>query len=136
MISYWISGDDYNQILINPLSGRGMPKSEQYYVLNGVIVKRSTVKFVIDYDDCVTLTGIETDDTDTVILRKDIFKAVAGYAMKGCKFRRLVVPLNMRVMFREKALYGSDTLVEYKSLSRVVSYEGNVFPPTLERKYF
>ncbi|MCM1440606.1 MAG: hypothetical protein NC131_15625, partial [Roseburia sp.] len=122
MFAYWIGGNDYNQILVNIHKDKDTPVVEQFYVSFGNIVKRSKVMYRVGYNEGSTLTSIVTEDNDTVILPKGLFSNVGAYAVTGCKFKRLVVPLNMPVRCMSKALYGSDTLCDFLSLSRNVRY--------------
>lgn len=136
MLSYWINGDDYNQILIHIHRDIHSPVVDQYYVRFGNIVKRSKVIYRMSYRDCFVLDNIVTEDDDTVILPKGLFEEVSPYSVSGCKFKRIVVPLNMNVRFKSKALYGSDTLCSFVSLSRNVTYDSDVFPGTISGRAF
>lgn len=136
MLAYWISGDGYNQILVNVNRDRSTPVVEQYYVQFGNIVRRSKVVYRLGYVDGVYLKHIDTEDTDTVILPKGLFKSVGPYAISECMFKRLVVPLKMKVRFASKSLWGSSTLCEFLSLSRDVEYEQDVFPSTVIKRRF
>lgn len=136
MLAYWISGEGYNQILVSVNKGRSTPVVEQYYVQFGNIVHRSKVIYSLGYENGVYLKHIDTEDTDTVILPKGLFKRVGPYAISGCEFRRLVVPLKMEVEFVSKSLWGSDTLCEFLSLSRDVEYAQDVFPATVIKRRF
>lgn len=136
MLSYWIDGSGYSQILVDIHNNKNTPVVDQYYVNFGKVVKHSKVRYVLGYNQGIVLDKIVTDDTDTVVLPKGLFEAVSPHAVQGGVFRRLVVPLNMRVHFMEESLIGSDALCDFLSLSRNVTYEKGAFPSTIVRRRF
>lgn len=133
MYLYWIGGQNYNKVMVDVYTRRGVICSDQYYVYGQAIVKRSLVEFNIKDD---VLEGISTDDRDTVILPKSCFKSIGPYAVKGCAFQRLVMPRNIKLRLQTRSLYGNEELTDYISLSRNIEYDDNVFPRTIERRCF
>lgn len=137
MYSYKIRGDDYDTIVIDTRMHIDAQLSTQYYMKNGMLVGQDEVVFGLRVvDGKVSLECIETEAVDTVIVPKGYITQILPYAMKGVGFKRLVLPKAIDLHLCDHALCGSDTLEEFQSLSRNVSFGVNVFPQTVVRRYF
>lgn len=137
MISYRIKGDSYDTIVVDKDSIAGVLHTKQFYMSSGSTVKVSDIKFHLDnIGGKVTLTKIITDDIDTVILPKDNIRQLGAYCLTGARFSRLIVPLGARLHLCSKALYGSDYVKSFMSLSRELTYGDDVFPNTIQRRTF
>lgn len=135
MYSYRIRGENYDTIVVDPAFIDGSIRTYQYYTKNGYVNETNVVIFNIEpCADSIVLRSIDTECSDTVVIPKMLITRIAPNVLEGTSFRRLIVPLNMSVTLCDKALYGSDVFEEYRSLSRQVTYEGDVFPPSVKRR--
>lgn len=135
MYVYRIRGADYDTIAAHSNSVGDKVYSSLYYMRNGRIVRSTGVEFICSIESGkVSLCRINTDEKDTVILPKYFIQSVEPYAMLGVQFKRLVVPFEAKLELKDRALYGSDTLEEFVSLSCDVTYGSSVFPKTIIRR--
>lgn len=135
MMKYLISGDGYNKIVVDAKLQNNYVAMKQYY-FNGTEIHKTdkTELYLEKTDSGYGVKSIMSDSDDTLIIPKSVITEILPYAVRGCKFRRIVVPTQMALKLDDKSLYGSDTLREFISLSHDVVYGGDVFPKELVRR--
>ena len=132
MYSYKVRGKTYDTIVVDMFYDEFDIETTQYHMSHGEVVFITKVLFEVSLVGReVYLDRIETDTTDTVILPKKAIDYVRPNAVENTKFRRLVVPSDMKIVFLSKSLYGSESLKEFVSLSKYVRFESDVFPETI-----
>lgn len=135
MFSYRISGDDFDTVVLDSQFTPQAICTEQYYVSHGNITKHDSVKFhMCLVEGIISLYKIETDATDVVILPKSPIEQMLPNSLEGATFERFIISTGVKLRLLNKALYGSETVKEFRSLSRNLLYEGDVFPPTIQRR--
>lgn len=137
MLSYRIKGDNYDTIVVDKDSVSGILHTKQFYMYLGSTVKVSDIKYYLEnLDGKITLVKIVTEDTDTVILPKESIDQLGAYSLTGVKFKRLIVPLGAKLHMCPKALYGSESVDSFVSLSRDLTYDNDVFPSSIKWRTF
>lgn len=137
MYMYHIRGEGYDSIAVDYRICNDEIITDQYYVKDGNIIKTARVHFLYSINNGVMcLSGIVTDEDDTVVLPKSFLKEILPYSLKGTSFKRLVIPAGVSIRLDNNALFGSDTLEEYMSLSNSIRYGFDVFPETVKRRYY
>ena len=135
MYSYRIRGDNYDTIIVDVYFRGCTLAATQYYSNLGNVVAKDDVSYMVSMsNNLLCLDKIITEACDTVVLPASTIRCVSAYALKDTHFRRLVLPLDVQLRLKTHALYGSDTLQEFISLSRKVIYEEDVFPSTVQRR--
>lgn len=135
MMKYLVSGDGYNKIVVDAKLRNNRIVTKQYY-FDGTEIRKTdkTELYLEKTENGYGVKSITSDSDDTLIIPKSVITEILPYAVRGCRFRRIIIPTQMKVKLNSKSLYGSETLREFVSLSHDVVYGGDVFPKELVRR--
>lgn len=132
---YRVAGKDYDSIVLCVSNKLDKVITQQSYMKNGYTVKDVTSIFQIKMvGGKVSLYAVDTKAVDTLIIPGGWIEQILPNALEGVKCTRVIAAMDLEAKFCKHALYGCQNVQEFRSLSRTVEYDVDVFPDTVRRK--
>lgn len=132
---YKLKGDGYSAVALHVSNSLNKIVTQQFYMQDGSVTKvdNTTFRLVVDKGK-ISLKSIESTSTDVIIIPGGWIDQILPDAMIGLKCKTIVAATDLKAVFCNHALFGSETVKEFRAFSRDVVYDGVVFPDTIVRR--